>query len=91
MNDARYLRAETILARFSQAGTKVAVVTAKDKLRALLGSGLRGICFSAEKADQANVAEHGVSDVLAIVGMPAAVGVQRRICPNSSSRPASSC
>jgi phosphonoacetate hydrolase len=65
MNDARYLRAETILARFSQTGTKVAVVTAKDKLRTLLGSGMRGICFSAEKADRANAAEHGVSDVLA--------------------------
>ena len=42
MNDARYLRAETILARFSQTGAKVAVVTAKDKLRTLLGSGMRG-------------------------------------------------
>ena len=70
MNDARYLRAETILARFSQAGAKVAVVTAKDKLRTLLGSGMRGICFSAEKADQATAADHGVSDVLALVGKP---------------------
>ncbi len=70
MNDARYLRAETILARFSQSGVKVAVVTAKDKLRTLLGSGMRGICFSAEKADQANAAENGVSDVLALVGKP---------------------
>ena len=70
MNDARYLRAETILARFSQAGSKVAIVTAKDKLRSLLGSGVRGICFSAEKADQATAAEHGVADVLALVGRP---------------------
>src|SRR6185295_5146420 len=70
MNDARYLRAETILARFSHAGTKVAVVTAKDKLRTLLGSGMRGICFSAEKADRATDAEHGISDVLALVGRP---------------------
>jgi phosphonoacetate hydrolase len=70
MNDARYLRAETILARFSQAGAKVVVVTAKDKLRTLLGSGMRGVCFSAEKADRANAAEHGISDVLALVGKP---------------------
>src|SRR6185369_15054759 len=70
MNDARYLRAETILARFSQAGAKVVVVTAKDKLRTLLGSGMRGVCFSAEKADRANDAEHGISDVLALVGKP---------------------
>ena len=70
MNDARYLRAETILAAFSRAGAHVAVVTAKDKLRALLGSGLHGICFSAEKADQANATEHGVDEALALVGKP---------------------
>jgi DNA-binding GntR family transcriptional regulator len=34
MNDAKYLRAGTILAALSDAGAKVAVVTAKDKLRA---------------------------------------------------------
>ncbi len=48
----------------------MAVVTAKDKLRTLLGSGMRGVCFSAEKADKANAAEHGISDVLALVGKP---------------------
>src|SRR5271156_4605426 len=37
MNDPQYLRCGTILAAFSQAGAKVAVVTAKDKLRTLLG------------------------------------------------------
>src|SRR5688500_607105 len=50
MNDPKFLRAETILAAFSKAGAKVAVVTAKDKLRRLLGKGLEGICFSSEKA-----------------------------------------
>jgi phosphonoacetate hydrolase len=70
MNDARYLRAETVLARFSRAGAKVAVVTAKDKLRALLGHGMLGICFSAEKADQATRAEHGIDNVLELVGRP---------------------
>src|SRR5688572_23831269 len=40
MNDPKFLRAETILAAFSKAGAKVAVVTAKDKLRRLLGKGL---------------------------------------------------
>ncbi|MEO8847366.1 MAG: phosphonoacetate hydrolase [Casimicrobiaceae bacterium] len=70
MNDARYLRAGTILAAFSQAGAKVAVVTAKDKLRSLLGSGMRGICFSAEKADVANVADNGIEGVLEFVGKP---------------------
>ena len=40
MNDPKYLRAGSILAVFSQAGARVAVVTAKDKLRRLLGEGL---------------------------------------------------
>ncbi|MBB3007456.1 phosphonoacetate hydrolase [Cupriavidus alkaliphilus] len=70
MNDARYLRAPTVLAAAAQAGARVAVVTAKDKLRALLGHGLQGICFSAEKADQATLAENGIDDVLRKVGMP---------------------
>ncbi len=37
MNDVRFLRAPTIFKGFYDAGAKVAVVTAKDKLRALLG------------------------------------------------------
>ncbi len=52
MNDPRLLRAGTILAAFSAAGAKVAVITAKDKLRKLLGHRMKGICFSSEKADQ---------------------------------------
>ena len=56
MNDARFLRAPTIMKAFHDAGAKVAVVTAKDKLRTLLGNGLdmssgRAIAFSSEKAD----------------------------------------
>jgi len=69
MNDPRYLRAGTILAAFAQDGAKVAVVTAKDKLRALLGHRLQGICFSAEKADQATRAANGIEGLLALVGM----------------------
>ena len=70
MNDPKYLRAGTILAAFAQIGAKVVVVTAKDKLRALLGHKLDGICFSAEKADRATRAENGVEGVLDLVGMP---------------------
>ena len=69
MNDPQYLRAPTLLAAFADAGAKVAVVTAKDKLRKLLGHKLVGICFSAEKSDQATYAENGISDVNAFVGM----------------------
>jgi phosphonoacetate hydrolase len=70
MNDPKYLRAGTILAAFADAGAKVAVITAKDKLRAPLGHRLKGICFSAERADQVSVAENGIDDVLSLAGMP---------------------
>ncbi|HVN33688.1 MAG TPA: phosphonoacetate hydrolase [Casimicrobiaceae bacterium] len=70
MNDPKYLRARTILATFADAGAKVAVVTAKDKLRALLGHKLSGICFSSEKAAQASVGENGIDAVPEMVGMP---------------------
>lgn len=70
MNDAAYLRAPTLLAALGDAGLDVAVVTAKDKLRKLLGHQLRGICFSAEKADQATAADGGIADVLTLVGKP---------------------
>src|SRR6266699_1241964 len=70
MNDPKYLRCGTILAAFSEAGASVAVVTAKDKLRRLLGHGMRGTCFSSEKADETSVAEHGIDDALGFVGRP---------------------
>ncbi|HYC10885.1 MAG TPA: phosphonoacetate hydrolase [Steroidobacteraceae bacterium] len=70
MNDPKWLRAPTLLAALAEAGCKVAVVTAKDKLRKLLGHRLRGMCFSAEKADEATLAEHGIDAVLALVGLP---------------------
>ncbi len=70
MNDAKYLRAGTILAAFAAAGAAIAVVTAKDKLRSLLGHGMRGICFSSEKADQVTYTNNGVEDILGLVGMP---------------------
>jgi phosphonoacetate hydrolase len=70
MNDPKWLRAPTILAALADAGRKVAVVTAKDKLRRLLGHRMRGLCFSAEKADEVTVAEHGIEGVLKLVGLP---------------------
>jgi len=70
MNDPKWLRAPTLLAALADAGAQVTVVTAKDKLRRLLGHGMRGICFSSEKADQATESENGIADVLPLVGMP---------------------
>lgn len=53
MNTPAFLRAETILAMAHQAGLSVGAVTAKDKLRRLLGVGLpdgdeRAVCLSIE-------------------------------------------
>ena len=75
MNEARFMRAPTIMQGFHDAGAKVAVVTAKDKLRTLLGNGLdfssgRAIAFSSEKADKATLAENGIAEVTGFVGKP---------------------
>jgi phosphonoacetate hydrolase len=70
MNDPKWLRAPTILAALASAGKSLAVITAKDKLRKLLGHQMKGICFSSEKADQVTMSENGIDDVLARVGMP---------------------
>ena len=70
MNDARYLRAPTILAAFADAGAKVAVVTAKDKLRSLLGHKLKGICFSSEKADRCRRRRTASTTRSSLTGMP---------------------
>ena len=40
MNDPQYLRAPTIFEKYYMTGAKIALVTAKDKLRTLLGNGL---------------------------------------------------
>jgi len=75
MNDPKFLRAGTIFSAFADAGAKIAVVTAKDKLRTLLGDGLAlgadgAVCFSAEKADQTTLAEHGIENGLELVAKP---------------------
>ena len=66
------------------------MVTAKDKLRRLLGWQLKGICFSAEKADEATLEENGIDNVLELVGLPVP-DVYSADCPNSCSRPACGC
>ncbi|MCF6321202.1 MAG: phosphonoacetate hydrolase [Rhizobiaceae bacterium] len=74
MNDVRFLRAPTLFSKFYEAGARVAIVTAKDKLRALLGAGLefdedRAMCFSAEKSDSTNVSQHGLEKASTWLGM----------------------
>jgi phosphonoacetate hydrolase len=70
MNDPKWLRAPTLLAALADAGQKVAVITAKDKLRKLLGHKMKGICFSSEKSDEVSLEENGIADVLGLVGKP---------------------
>ena len=73
MNDPKWLRAPTIFEAFQKAGAKIAMVTAKDKLRLLLGKGLvfdgTAVAFSSEKADKVNLKENGIADVCSLVGM----------------------
>ncbi len=74
MNDPKWLRAPTILAALAGAGKRCAVVTAKDKLRLLLGKGMDlskgSLCFSSEKADTATMADNGITGVVDLVGKP---------------------
>ena len=75
MNDPKFLRIETLFPSFQRAGCRIAVVTAKDKLRGLLGKDLKlaagkACSFSSEKSDKATLAENGIEGVNALVGMP---------------------
>jgi phosphonoacetate hydrolase len=74
MNDPKWLRAPTIFAAFQEAGAKICMVTAKDKLRLLLSKGLKfdstAVAFSSEKANLANLSDNGIADVLSFVGLP---------------------
>ena len=74
LNDPKYLRCDTIPKAFHDAGATVAVVTAKDKLRRLLGHGLdfssgRAISFSAERADQTTLDDFGIGNAVDWLGM----------------------
>src|SRR6185437_5079195 len=73
MNEPRFLRAPTIFERLEQAGVRTLCVTAKDKLRALLGAvrepGSRPpLSLSAERAHEQHVPELGGASVLDVVG-----------------------
>ena len=71
MNDDSFLRAPTIFEAFEKSGANLAVITAKDKLKKLLGKNLKkSICFSAEKADLANLKDCRIENVLKLVGKP---------------------
>lgn len=75
MNDPKFLRAPTIFSAFYNNGQRVAIVTAKDKLRALLADGLsfdddRAICFSSERSAETSKAVHGIDNASAWLNTP---------------------
>src|SRR5205807_3143190 len=67
MTDPEMVRGDTLLALMSRTGVATAAITAKDKLRRMLGRGLDigrgGICFSSEQADRCTLGEHGIDRV----------------------------
>jgi phosphonoacetate hydrolase len=70
--DDTQLRGTTILALLAKSGVRVAAVTAKDKLRRILSHDLQAsICFSTEKAGDANFKENGIENVESWVGRQA--------------------
>lgn len=70
ITDASTMRCETILARMSHSGVPTAAITAKDKLRKLLGRNLAGISFSSECASEATISQNGIDGVERLVGRP---------------------
>ncbi len=73
MNGPEFRRCSTILTAAADAGRKVAFITAKEKLRTVLGDGVverGGMVFSSEKINEARKETHGIDDAVAIIGKP---------------------
>ncbi len=71
MDQPEFLRADSILAKFSEHGAKVVAITAKNKLAKILAQKLQnGITFSSELADKCTKKDNGIDDCLAYVGKP---------------------
>lgn len=85
MNSPHFRRCPTILCAAAEAGRKVAFVTAKEKLRTVLGDGLverGGIAFSTERLAEARMDTHGIEDVAAVIGreQPAIYSGDASVC-----------
>lgn len=73
MNSPEFRRCDTLLNAAADAGRKVVFITAKEKLRTILGDGIvqrGGIAFSSEKVDEARLETHGVEQAVEIIGKP---------------------
>jgi phosphonoacetate hydrolase len=76
MNSARFLRCPTLFPPAARAGRRVAVITAKEKLRDIFASGLielGGIAFSSENARLAERKTHGIDQVEKLAGPTPAI------------------
>ncbi len=69
LTDPAFLRARTIHSALLEEGQRVLMVTAKDKLRRLLGAG-NVPSISAERAHEIGLPAFGIRDVCEIVGRP---------------------
>ena len=73
MTGPELLRGDSIVTKFAEAGAKVVSITSKDKLRRQLGKGLdvsKGhVSLSAEFVEKATLAENGIENALAWLGM----------------------
>src|SRR5262249_43412129 len=69
MDRPEFLRADSIVAKFSEHAARVGAVTPKSRLARVLPDKLqKGISFSAERADRCARGENGIGDCLAYVG-----------------------
>lgn len=72
MNEPRFMRVPTLFERMEQAGVRTLCVTAKDKLRAMLGAVREGgpapISLSAERAHEQALPGEAPGSILAAVG-----------------------
>lgn len=73
ITDDSLLRGSTLLEQMHQRGVRIAAITAKDKLRRILGHGLNkgAICFSAERAADCTLEDNGIDNVEEWLGQPA--------------------
>ena len=74
MTGPELLRSRSVMSEFSRYGAKVASITSKDKLRKQLQKDMDlsggSVSFSVQFADQANMQENGIENVLDYVGQP---------------------
>ena len=70
MTDPAYLRCPTLLAAASDHGLHVCCVTAKEKLRRLVGSGISGCSLSGERAAEAAARDPDAQALVKAAGAP---------------------